>query len=179
MATLSVQLPDEKELTVEEINVSWPLLQAAAFYVGKACERSNNEYMLCRQETKDPRKCVDEAKSVTSCALNFFQALKQHCREDFEQYVNCLERSSGTLDFKHCRRTQAAVDKCILEKFNIERPPFGYFCEAKVHDTKRPPVPSRTDSTVDKYPDRMKNLTAEEWLAGDPERTPKPYTPQK
>lgn len=31
---------------------------------------------------------------------------------------------------------------------NIERPPYGYYCEVKVHDTKRP----KPDSTIREYP---------------------------
>lgn len=35
-------LPSNEELTVEEINVSYPVLHAASFYVGKKCELDNN-----------------------------------------------------------------------------------------------------------------------------------------
>ncbi|CAG9134232.1 unnamed protein product [Plutella xylostella] len=46
---------------------------------------------------------------------------------------------SETLD---CRNTQAVYDKCMLDKLQLPRPDFGYFCEARVHDTKRPkPLP--------------------------------------
>lgn len=175
MAELSFQLPDEKELTVQELNIGWPFLQAAAFYVGKACETQNNEYMMCRAETKDPRKCVQEAKDVTNCAVTFFRNLKTHCREDFQQYVNCLERSSGTMDFKHCRKTQAAVDRCVFEKLHIERPYYGYFCETKVHDTKRPPPPVETPIT---YPDRVQKMTKDDWIKAHPGKAQQYYTPE-
>ena len=36
-----------------------------------------------------------------------------------------------------CRKTQGVFDKCMLENLNMDRPPFGYFCEARVHDSKR------------------------------------------
>ncbi|KZC11365.1 PREDICTED: NADH dehydrogenase [ubiquinone] 1 alpha subcomplex subunit 8 [Dufourea novaeangliae] len=136
--TEKTTLPSDEELTVQEINVSWPLLQAASFYIGKKCEWDNNEFMLCKQETKDPRKCIQEGKNVTACALGVFQGIKKHCLDDFNKYVRCLERSSGTLDMSFCRKTQAALDNCVLTNLNIERPPFGYFCEAKVHDSPRP-----------------------------------------
>ncbi|KAG7199871.1 hypothetical protein KM043_014320 [Ampulex compressa] len=143
VATEKTVLPEESELNVQEINVSWPVLQAASVYVGKSCEWQNNEFMLCRDEENDPRRCLNEGKNVTACALKVFQQLKKHCQEDFNRYVRCLERSSGTMEFKYCRKTQAALDDCVLNKLHIERPPFGYFCEAKVHDTSRlaPPKP--------------------------------------
>ena len=144
--TKDTTLPSDEELTVQEINVSWPVLQAASVYIGKKCEWHNNEFMLCRQETEDPRKCVNEGKNVTACAMEVFRGIKKHCAADFNQYVKCLEESSGTMELSMCRKTQAAVDNCILKNLNIERPPFGYFCEAKVHDSPRPkPVTPKTE----------------------------------
>ncbi|KAK2584053.1 hypothetical protein KPH14_006503 [Odynerus spinipes] len=139
VVTEKVQLPDDSELTVQEINVTYPVLHGAALYIGKKCELQNNEFLLCRQEEKDPRRCLNEGKAVTACALDFFQKLKKHCKEDFEQYVQCLEKSSRSFRYDQCRKTQAIVDKCILENLNIERPSFGYLCEVKVHDSPRPP----------------------------------------
>jgi len=55
--------------------------------------------LLCRQEERDPRRCINEGKAVTSCALDILKKMKKHCLEDFNAYMYCLERSSGTLDF--------------------------------------------------------------------------------
>lgn len=137
--THDMTLPEKSELTVQEINVTYPVLLAASNYIGKKCEWQNNEFYLCRRETKDPRQCLDAGKDVTACALGVFQGIKKHCQEHFDKYVNCLENSTADLEFSPCRKTQAALDKCVLENLKIERPPFGYFCEAKVHDSTRPP----------------------------------------
>lgn len=56
--------------------------------------------MLCRQELDDPRKCVNEGKAVTNCALEFFRKVKKTCAEEFLQYANCLDKSSGDMQFK-------------------------------------------------------------------------------
>lgn len=58
-----------------------------------------------------------------------------------------------------CRKTQAALDDCVLKNMNIERPPFGYFCEAKVHDTSRPRPPPRNEPIT--YPDPTPGLSAD------------------
>lgn len=42
VVTDSVIIPSDEELTVPEINLSYPVLQAASFYLGKACEWQNN-----------------------------------------------------------------------------------------------------------------------------------------
>ncbi|XP_014474865.1 PREDICTED: NADH dehydrogenase [ubiquinone] 1 alpha subcomplex subunit 8 [Dinoponera quadriceps] len=137
-ATAKTVLPEESELTVQEINVTWPVLHTASVYIGKACEWYNNDYMLCRMEEADPRRCLNEGKAVTACALDILKKMKKHCLEDFNAYMTCLERSSGTLELSLCRKTQAALDQCVLNNLNIERPPYGYFCEAKIHHTSRP-----------------------------------------
>lgn len=163
VVTKNLTLPSDEELTVQEITVSYPLLQAASFYIGKKCEWHNNEFTLCKQETNDPRKCINEGKNVTACALEVFQGIKKHCQKEFIQYVNCLEESSGTMELSLCRKTQAVIDDCVLKNLNIERPPFGYFCEAKVHNTTRP----KPDQKPLEFPDAV------------PEAKQPPYPPAK
>jgi len=48
-------IPTYEELKVEEVPLGSPYLKAGAFHLGKHCENTNNEYMLCRQENNDPR----------------------------------------------------------------------------------------------------------------------------
>lgn len=55
--------------------------------------------MLCREEERDPRRCLNEGKAVTSCATDVLKKMKKHCLEDFNAYMYCLERSSGSLEF--------------------------------------------------------------------------------
>ncbi|XP_014232086.1 NADH dehydrogenase [ubiquinone] 1 alpha subcomplex subunit 8 [Trichogramma pretiosum] len=131
-------LPTIEELTVPEINLTFPTLQAAAHHLGKYCEWKNHEFMLCKVEEEDPRKCVKEGKDVTACSLEFFQKIKKHCRKEFDQYANCIDKSSGSSSFAPCRKTQSVFDKCVLDNLGQERPGYGYFCEAKVHETSRP-----------------------------------------
>lgn len=136
--TDKVKLPSNEELTVPEVNLSFPVLQAAAFHLGKYCEWKNNEFMLCKHEEKDTRKCLKEGREVTACAIEFFQKIKKHCRKEFDQYSYCIDKSSGAAAYEPCRKTQAVFDKCVLENLKIERPHWGYFCEVKVHDSPRP-----------------------------------------
>lgn len=130
MATLDQKLPNDEELTVPEVNLSSPALRAGAFHMGKYCENQNNvsdssftdipqfyiifvtssskqmknslfqEFMLCRKELNDPRQCLAEGRAVTACALEFFRKVKKTCYEEFSQYANCLDKSSGDLHFK-------------------------------------------------------------------------------
>ncbi|XP_057322470.1 NADH dehydrogenase [ubiquinone] 1 alpha subcomplex subunit 8 [Microplitis mediator] len=164
VVTNKTYLPSEEELTVPEVNLSWPVLHAAAFYMGKYCEEHNNEFMLCRKEL-DAVRCVNEGKAVTACALDFLRKLKKNCYQEFDQYYNCVYRSSSNVSFMPCRNTQEVLDKCVFEHMNIERPSYGYFCEVKVHDTKRPkpvedlpeyePIAAKLPEDVPKPPARF------------------------
>jgi len=58
------------------------------------------EFMLCRKELQDPRKCISEGKAVTSCALEFFRKVKKTCFKEFTQYANCLDKSSTHFEFE-------------------------------------------------------------------------------
>ncbi|CAG2058152.1 unnamed protein product [Timema podura] len=56
---------------------------------------SKSEFLLCRREMDDPRKCINEGKDVTSCSLDFFRKIKKSCFDEFTQHADCLNRSSG------------------------------------------------------------------------------------
>ncbi|KAF2354000.1 hypothetical protein FHG87_015244 [Trinorchestia longiramus] len=141
MLTKSFELPTEEQLTVEEVNISTPALRAGAFHLGKYCETPSQEFMLCRFEEKDPRKCFEIGKEVTACGLEFFRKVKKECLDEFTQFANCLDKSSVDFKFSPCRNTQAAFDKCMLEKLEMNKPGYGYYCRAKVLKTDRPRPP--------------------------------------
>ena len=101
------------------------------------------------------RACLGAGKEVTSCSMEFFRKVKATCAAEFMTYVNCMEKSSGDMQFYECRKTQGIFDKCMQEKMGLERPHYGYHCLPKVlsgsgsrlmhtsplpqiHDTDRP-----------------------------------------
>lgn len=63
--------------------------------------------------------------------------VKKSCAAEFTQYAMCLERSSSALLFEKCRNTQEVFDKCMKDNLGLERPSYGYFSLARVHDTER------------------------------------------
>lgn len=56
-----------------QVKVSSSVLKAAAHHYGAQCDKPNKEFMLCRWEEKDPRRCLEEGKLVNKCALDFFR----------------------------------------------------------------------------------------------------------
>lgn len=110
--------------------------------------------MLCSQEEKDPRKCLREGKEVTACGLRFLQRVKAACREETEAYARCIEWTSDASVNMYCAKEMNIMDACLKKKLNLDRPPFGYFCQVRIHDTKRPkPVPF-----VPEFPDKSKSV---------------------
>ena len=71
--TKEYKFPSDEELKVEECPLGSPYIRAGAHHLGKYCEAQNNEFMLCRHETRDPIKCLPEGKVVTSCTNEFFR----------------------------------------------------------------------------------------------------------
>uniref|UniRef100_A0A3Q2QLC2 NADH dehydrogenase [ubiquinone] 1 alpha subcomplex subunit 8 n=1 Tax=Fundulus heteroclitus TaxID=8078 RepID=A0A3Q2QLC2_FUNHE len=120
----TLEVPTQQELKVDEINVSSAVLKAAAHHFGSQCDKANKEFMLCRWEEKDPRKCVEEGRKVNECALNFFRQIKGNCAESFTEYWTCLDYTN-LAELRHCRKQQQAFDGCVLDKLGWERPQLG------------------------------------------------------
>lgn len=66
-----------------QVKVSSAVLKAAAHHYGAQCDKPNKEFMLCRWEEKDPRRCLEEGKLVNKCALDFFRYI-QALRDGFQ-----------------------------------------------------------------------------------------------
>jgi len=141
MANLSndLYLPTYDDLRTPELKVSYPTLKAASSYLGKFCDFQSKEFMLCRDEYKDPRKCLDEGKELTMCGIEFYQNVKaSKCYNAFKRYAHCIDRGDMNVGFSPCRALQRVVDNCMLEELNIRRPEVGYFARPHVHQSKRP-----------------------------------------
>ncbi|KAJ4926184.1 hypothetical protein JOQ06_008367 [Pogonophryne albipinna] len=133
----TLEVPSLQELKVDEINVSSAVLKAAAHHYGSQCDKPNKEFMLCRWEEKDPRKCLEEGRKVNECALNFFRQIKGSCAESFTEYWTCLDYSNLT-ELRRCRDKQQTFDSCALEKLGWQRPVLGELSKVTKVATERP-----------------------------------------
>ena len=108
-----------EQLDVEELKITSAVLIGSAHHYGRYCGQENDDFMGCRIDNKDPRKCIEEGKRVTKCAMDFFQKIKGSCHQEFTEHWTCLDYRNQ--DYRHCRKTQKVYDACMLEKLNIER----------------------------------------------------------
>ncbi|KAK3106509.1 hypothetical protein FSP39_021437 [Pinctada imbricata] len=135
-------MPSYEELTVPELKLTSPELRAGALYFGKFCDDTCKEFMLCRSETGDRRKCVNEGKEVTRCGFQFFGKVKKHCLPEFTQYYKCIDRVwFNELGYAQCRDLQHPFDECVKEKIGVERPYVGYFSKRRLYTNDRPEPP--------------------------------------
>lgn len=108
-----------EQLDVEELKVTSALLVGAAHHYGAYCAKQNDAFMDCRIDSKDPRKCLEEGKNVTSCAKEFFVKIKGSCNEEFTEYWTCLDYKNH--DISRCRKTQKVFDECMTNKLNLHK----------------------------------------------------------
>ncbi|KAI1290157.1 NADH dehydrogenase [ubiquinone] 1 alpha subcomplex subunit 8 [Halotydeus destructor] len=135
--TDDVIIPSDEELTVQEINVSSPVLRATSNYLGFVCDEKCKEFMLCRQEEKDPRKCIKEGRAATACGVEFLQKVKQTCADELTMFAKCIEWNSYDMNFEFCRKEQAIYDACIFKNLGIPKPMFGHFAQLRLHESSR------------------------------------------
>jgi NADH dehydrogenase (ubiquinone) 1 alpha subcomplex subunit 8 len=147
--TDDIELPTEEEIAHKEIPLTYNYMIASAMWLGKYCDNQSKEFMLCRTEEGDPRKCLDYGRQVTECGLEFFKKVKKTCREELEWYNKCLDWTGKEPCFRMCRQEQALFDGCMAEN-GFERAKFGHFQMLRVHDSDRPQpkpaVPIFTDA---------------------------------
>ncbi|KAM7003942.1 NADH dehydrogenase [ubiquinone] 1 alpha subcomplex subunit 8 [Passerculus sandwichensis] len=132
-----LRVPPLEELDVQEVAVSSAVLKAAAHHYGSQCDRPNKEFMLCRWEEKDPRKCLREGRQVNQCAIDFFRRIRTHCAEPFTAYWTCIDYSNQQ-ELRRCRKQQAAFDSCVLDKLGWVRPELGDLSKVTKVKTDRP-----------------------------------------
>ena len=133
----TVKLPTDEELTVEEIPVTFNYLLASAMWMGKHCDTQQKEYMLCRSEERDPRRCLEYGKDLTACGMDFLRKVKENCREELEWYTKCLDFTGRDPCPRYCRKPQAIFDGCMYDS-GFDRAKFGHFQLLRVHDSERP-----------------------------------------
>lgn len=135
--TDDITLPNHEEINHKEIPLTHNFFLSSAMWLGKYCDNQCKEFMLCRQEEMDPRKCLDYGHQVTECGMEFFKKVKKVCREELEWYTKCLDYSGREPEYRRCRREQAMFDGCMFDN-GFERAKFGHFQMVRVHNSDRP-----------------------------------------
>nr|CAD7441741.1 unnamed protein product [Timema bartmani] len=71
----------------------------------------------------------------------------------FRQLISDDDELQSFWDCPMCRNTQSVFDACVLNNLNLERPPFDYYNQVRVHVSPRPkPPPPKPDVFPDPTP---------------------------
>lgn len=66
-------LPWPKDVPkVEEVGTTSAPLKSIAFFFGQFCKVYNDDFMLCKNENRDPEHCLLEGRRVTRCAQDLY-----------------------------------------------------------------------------------------------------------
>ncbi|CAF3470633.1 unnamed protein product [Rotaria sp. Silwood1] len=128
--TQDLKLPAYDELECPVVNVSSAALRAGSFHLAKYCDLQFKEFMLCRQEEQDPRKCIKEGKDVSLCAIDYFRKVRDTCNDTFTTYWTCLDNARDGI---YVMSTEQDPRKCIKEGKDVSLCAIDYF--RKVRDT--------------------------------------------
>ncbi|EPQ59033.1 NADH dehydrogenase alpha subcomplex subunit 8 [Gloeophyllum trabeum ATCC 11539] len=111
-------LPDDIP-KVNELGATSAPLKSASFFIGAHCKEFNEDFMLCKQESRDPAHCLKEGRRVTRCAADLINKLRENCFKEFEEHWNCLEYNNQ--EFYPCRKPERALNKCVFEKMGLTK----------------------------------------------------------
>jgi len=161
-ATNETYLPTYEDLYVPPLNLTSSALKAGSHYFAQACDLQSKEFMLCRAEEKDPRKCLKYNKEVSKCANGFFFNVRKNCADSFTDYWKCLDNApEGQMSYRFCRKTQQQFDACMKEKMNMDRQEVGYMSKVRLFNSDRPKPSFKTSGehpTLAEIPKDAKNL---------------------
>ncbi|KAF8740132.1 hypothetical protein AX14_008548 [Amanita brunnescens Koide BX004] len=104
---------------VEELGASSAPLKSAAFFIGAHCQKYNDDFMLCKNENRDPEHCLKEGRRVTRCARDLINKMREHCLQEFETHWNCLDRNNQ--EYLYCRKQERKLNSCMFEKLGLKK----------------------------------------------------------
>merc|ERR1712093_400989 len=82
---------------VDELGVTSAPLKSASFFIGEYCKPYNEDFMLCKAESRDPAHCLAEGRKVTRCAQDLIAKVRSTCLKEFDAHWQCLEEQPGVL----------------------------------------------------------------------------------
>lgn len=128
---------------VEEIGATSAPLKSAAFFIGDRCGAYNDDFMLCKEQSKSGEvECLKEGRRVTRCASSVIADLNKNCAESFRLHWQCLDNNNHEL-FK-CRKAETLLNNCVFKSLGLEKKiPNGEQIHLKEKPLYRPNIEDR------------------------------------
>ena len=96
-------LPWPKDVPkVDEVGTTSAPLKSIAFFFGQFCKLYNDDFMLCKNENRDPEHCLLEGRRVKRCAQDLYvdgsylriQKIGEQCGKEWDAHWECLEMNN-------------------------------------------------------------------------------------
>ncbi|EJU06551.1 hypothetical protein DACRYDRAFT_19658 [Dacryopinax primogenitus] len=132
MAELKDPLPP-----VQELGATSGPLKSAAYFIGDRCKEFNEDFMLCKNESRAPEHCLQEGRKVTRCAQEVLTNLRAACAAEFETHWQCLEQNNHY--YYKCRREERPLNTCAFTKIGYKKEiPGTTEGQTPIHEVKMP-----------------------------------------
>ncbi|KAI9501105.1 ndufa8, NADH-ubiquinone oxidoreductase complex I 19kd subunit [Coemansia spiralis] len=104
---------------VDEVGSTGAPLKSASFFIGSVCQEYNEDFMLCKDESRDPKHCLREGRKVTRCAMDALQKIQSKCQREFQMHWQCLDIKNQ--EFGRCREPEKAYNECLFSAFGWKK----------------------------------------------------------
>lgn len=118
------------EPQVEEVGATSAPLKSIAFFFGQYCKPYSDDFMLCKNENRNPEHCLLEGRRVTRCAQDLcvresdpsIQKIGDKCGQEWDAHWQCLEQNNQVRArdshqaYMPCRKFERPLNKCVLEQ---------------------------------------------------------------
>ncbi|KAJ2367336.1 ndufa8, NADH-ubiquinone oxidoreductase complex I 19kd subunit [Coemansia sp. RSA 2611] len=118
---------------VDEVGVTGAPLKSASYFIGSLCKEYNEDFMLCKNEDRNPEHCLKEGRKVTRCAINALQKIQSQCLDEFRAHWTCLDNKNQ--EFGQCREPEKAYNACLFKAFGWKKDvPFAPTNKPQIHE---------------------------------------------
>ncbi|PIA17700.1 NADH dehydrogenase, alpha subcomplex, subunit 8 [Coemansia reversa NRRL 1564] len=118
---------------VEEVGATGAPLKSASFVIGSMCKEYNEDFMLCKDEDRNPQHCLREGRKVTRCAIDVLEKIQANCRDEFRAHWQCLDDKNQM--FGRCRVPEKTYNECLFKSLGWKKDiPFAPTNKPQIHE---------------------------------------------
>ncbi|KAI9366060.1 hypothetical protein DFJ73DRAFT_806932 [Zopfochytrium polystomum] len=104
---------------VPEVGLTSAPMESVAFHFADYCKPYNEDFMLCKNSTQDPKACLKEGRRVTRCAVDLINKLKANCDAEWAKHWQCLDMKNH--EYWRCRPQEREFNDCVFKKLGLTK----------------------------------------------------------
>ena len=114
---------------VDEVGATSAPLKSIAFFFGQFCQPYAEDFMLCKNENRDPEHCLKEGRRVTRCAQDLYvytykltgsiQKIGEKCGNEWDAHWQCLEKNNQVRMHAHTHTQLLTLSLFLTQSLGI------------------------------------------------------------